>query len=68
MSMACLVLICLSLSTFNFLSPPSDVECDQLLPAEPQRGGHHDGEPQHLRLLHLHAGQVAGPGKYLVTA
>ena len=45
---------------FGYVSAPADVECDQLLPAEPQRGGHHDGQPQHLRLLHLHAGQVAG--------
>ena len=45
---------------FGYCSAPADVECDQLLPAEPQRGGHHDGHPQHLRLLHLHAGQVAG--------
>ena len=34
------------------------MECDQLLPAEPGRGGHPHGHLQLHLLLHLHAGQA----------
>ena len=34
------------------------MECDQLLPAEPGRGGHSHGHLQLHLLLHLHAGQA----------
>ena len=35
-----------------------DVEHYELLPAEPDPGGHHDGHTQLHLLLHLHEGQV----------
>ena len=40
------------------LSPPSDVERDELLPGEPDSGRPHHGRPQLHPLLHLHARQV----------
>ena len=49
----------LSLMILMFcFSPPTYVERDELLPIEPERGGHPDGHPQLLRVFHLHEGQV----------
>ena len=43
---------------FPSLSSSDNVECDQLLPCEPDPGRSHDVHPQLHPLLHIHERQV----------